>query len=126
MSNSLKLVDAMEEALNKADNPSTELNKRIHLVREKLLDIDKDLSGDKTKAEIGESSDPTPNSYRGRFASILRNSTYGPTVNHLDAFNLSKKKLNSIKQKLDNLKSGELNAILNDLKSSGAPWIEDF
>ena len=126
MSNSLKLVNAMENALNKADNPSTELYKRIHLVREKLLDIDKELSGDKTKAEIGESSDPTPNSYRGRFASILRNSTYGPTENHLDAFNLSKKRLNSIKQKLDNLKSGELNAILNDLKASGSPWIEDF
>ena len=126
MSNSLKLVNAMENALNKAVNPSTELYKRIHLVREKLLDIDKELSGDKTKAEIGESSDPTPNSYRGRFASILRNSTYGPTENHLDAFNLSKKRLNSIKQKLDNLKSGELNAILNDLKASGSPWIEDF
>lgn len=126
MSKSLKLVNAMESALKKAENPNEELFKRLYLVRESLLDIDKELSGDKTKAEIGESSNPTPNSYGGRFASILRNSTYGPTENHIAAFNLSKKRLELIKKKLDDLKAGELNSLKNDLKSVGAPWIEDF
>ncbi len=125
-SNSLKLIGAMENALNKADNPKKELFKRLHLVREKLLDIDKELSGDKTKAEIGESSNPTPNSYGGRFASILRNSTYGPTENHIAAFNLSKKRLELIRKKLDDLKTGELTALLVDLKAAGAPWVEEF
>ncbi len=126
MSKSLKLVNAMENALKKAENASEELFKRVYLVRERLLDIDKELSGDKTKAEIGESSNPTPNSYGGRFASILRNSTYGPTENHIAAFNLSKKRLELIKKKLDDLKAGELNSLKNDLKSAGAPWVEDF
>ncbi len=124
-SNSNKLVVAMENALKKADSPTDALYKRIQLLRNDLLNIDKELTGDKTKGEIGENSDPTPNSNSGRFASILRNSTYGPTQNHLEAFNLSKKRLAEVKLKLDNV-IAELKVLKSDLKSAGAPILEEF
>ena len=126
LSKSLKLINAMDNALKKADNPSSELFKRIHNAREIVLDIDKELSGDKTKAEIGESSNPTPNSYSGRFASILRNSTYGPTENHIAMFELSKKRLESIKVKLENVINNVLKPLKTDIQEAGAPWIEGF
>ncbi len=124
MSKSKKLITAMENALKKADNQSSELYNRIHKARELLLEIDEELSGDKTKNEVGESSNPTPNSFGYQFLSILKNSTYGPTANHLAAFNLSKKRLSIVKGKLKNLKEDVLNVLLKDLESSGAPWIE--
>jgi hypothetical protein len=125
-SKSLKLIKAMDNALKKADNQSIELFKRIYDAREKLLNIDKELSGDKTKGEIGENSNPTPNSYGYRFASILRNSTYGPTENHIKMFKLSKKRLQSVQVKLDDVNKNVLNPLKTDLQKAGAPWIEEF
>jgi hypothetical protein len=101
------------------------LHKRVYQLRDKLLKIDKELSGDKTKGEIGENADPTPNTNSGRFASILRNSTYGPTQNHLDAFSLSKKRLETVKQKLESVIT-ELKTLKSDLKNAGAPILEEF
>jgi hypothetical protein len=124
-SNSNKLIKAMENALKKADNPTDALYKRVHELRSNLFNIDKQLSGDKTKGEIGENSNPTPNSNSGRFAFILRNSSYGPTQNHLDAFNLSKKMLAEVKLKLDNV-IVKLKTLKSDLKSAGAPILEEF
>ena len=124
-SNSTKLVTAMENALKKADNPTETLHERVYQLRDKLLKIDKELSGDKTKGEIGENADPTPNTNSGRFASILRNSTYGPTQNHLDAFSLSKKRLETVKQKLESVIT-ELKTLKSDLKNAGAPILEEF
>lgn len=124
-SNSNKLIKAMENALDKADNPTDALYKRVHQLRSNLFNIDKQLSGDKTKGEIGENSNPTPNSNSRGFASILRNSTYGPTQNHLDAFNLSKKMLAEVNLKLD-IVIAELKTLKTDLKSAGAPILEEF
>lgn len=126
LSKSLKLIKAMGNALKKANNPSDQLFKKIYKARETILDIDKELSGDKTKGEIGENSNPTPNSYSRSFASILRNSTYGPTENHLAMFELSKKRLESIKAKLDNVINNVLKPLKTDLQEAGAPWIEEF
>lgn len=124
MSKSKKLVSAMENALNKAHKPSSELYLRIHNARELLLDIDKELSGDKTKGEVGERSNSTPNSSSYQFGNILKNSTYGPTANHLASFKLAKKRLEIVNEKLNNYKKDILNILLEDIKNSGAPWVE--
>ena len=126
LSNCLKLVKSMENALNKADISSKEMYSRIHEARETLLDLDKELTGDKTKGEIGQASDPTANSYNSRFASILRNSTYGPTEHHQELFDLSKKRLNAIKQKVNNFYSSKLQPLKQELIDMGAPILEDF
>lgn len=119
----LIVIDAMKRAADKAVNPTDNLYTMIHDTKHKLLALDKELNGDRTKAEIGENSHPTP--YDGFYIGIMASqNTYGPTENHKSTIQRSKNQLNSIMSKLDVIIKNELKAIKNELKSSGAPWIE--
>jgi photosystem II stability/assembly factor-like uncharacterized protein len=126
MSNSLKLVDAMKRAANKANNPNNpnnDLMQKINDTRATLLDIEKSLSGNKIKGEIGERSNPTPNN-ASRIGRMALSNTYGPTGNHKASFNRAKKQLLEIKLQLQNVTNNVLPALEQDLKNAGAPWIE--
>ena len=114
----------MARALDKADKPNDKLLQDIYNARQELLEIEKELVGDKTKAEIGERSNPTPNDggMIGLFA--LNTNTYGPTPNQIAAFNRAQKQLSEINVKLKELTGAKLPAIEKELKAAGAPWME--
>lgn len=123
LSKQLLLVDAMKRSADKASNPTSELIDKIHNARKQLLALDKELSGDKTKAEIGENSDPTP--MDGDFiGTVASQTTYGPTANHKAAVERAKTQLSSIKAKLNVFVKTVLPEIEQDLKNAGAPIIE--
>ena len=124
LSHNMLLIDAMKRAADKSLNPTNELIDKIYNARMKLLVIDKELTGDKTKAEIGEKSNPTPMDadFVGLVAS--KSSTYGPTATHKAAINRAVKQLSQIKVKLNALVKNVLPGIEQDLKNAGAPWIE--
>ena len=123
MSNSLKLVDAMKRSADKANNPSNDLMQKINDTRATLLGIEKSLSGNKIKGEIGERSNPTPNN-ASRIGRMALSNTYGPTGNHKASFNRAKKQLSGIKSQLQNVTNNVLPTLEQDLKNAGAPWIE--
>lgn len=119
----LVIVDAMKRAADKSVNPSTELFNKIYNAKIKLLAIDKELNGDRTKAEIGEKSNPTP--LDGNYLGVMTSqNTYGPTANIKSAVDRAKNQLSNIKSKLSSLINIELKAIEIELKKAGAPWIE--
>jgi len=123
MSNSLKFIDAMKRAVDKANNPSIDLMQKINDTRITLLEIEKILSGNKIKGEIGERSNPTPNN-ANRIGRMALSNTYGPTGNHKASFNRAKKQLSGIKSQLQNVTANIFPALEQDLKRAGAPWIE--
>jgi photosystem II stability/assembly factor-like uncharacterized protein len=123
LSTSLKQINAMQRSANKASKPSDNLFKKINDVRINLLAIEKSLSGDKIKGEIGERSDPTPNDARFIGIRALSN-TYGPTGNHKGAMSRAKKQLSGIKAKLQNIAENIIPELEQELKKAGAPWIE--
>lgn len=123
MSNSLKLIDAMKRAADKANNPSDDLMQKINDTRITLLDIEKILSGNKIKGEIGERSNPTPNN-ANRIGRMALSNTYGPTGNHKASFNRAKKQLSEVKSQLQNVTKNIFPALEEDLRRAGAPWIE--
>ena len=124
LTKSLLLVNALKRALEKSEKPSNELFKKIYDIKIQLLNIEKELKGDKTKGEIGERSSPTPN--QGNFIGMiaLQSSTYGPTKNHVSSFNRAAKQLEQIKTKLKVISEKTLPTIEKELKQVGAPWIE--
>ena len=124
LSHNMLLIDAMKRAADKSLNPTNDLIDKIHNTRMRLFAIDKELTGDKTKAEIGEKSNPTPMDadFVGLVAS--KSSTYGPTATHKAAINRAVKQLSQIKVKLNELVKNVLPGIEEDLKNAGAPWIE--
>ena len=124
VSKNILLIGAMKRALDKADNPSTELSNSIYEARQQLINIERQLKGYKTKNEIGESSNPTPGN--GGFIGMvaLGSSTYGPTATHKEALDTAKKQLNQIKIKVKEVTKKILPELEQKLNASGAPWIE--
>jgi hypothetical protein len=89
-----------------------------------LLALDKALTGDKTKGEIGEKSNPTPGDadFIGLVAS--KSSAYGPTPTHRAVMNRAISQLEQIKAELSTIVKTVLPGIERELKAAGAPWIE--
>jgi len=96
---------------------------KIHSARMKLLALDKALTGDKVKAEIGEKYNPTPESGSEIGLYAVQNS-YGPTANHKKAFTRAQNQLKDIKSKLNAIIENDISQIENELEKSGVPWIE--
>ena len=119
----LKKMDAMKRALQKASNPDNEIYTNLNQVREKLLDLEKALTGDKVKGEVGERSDPTPGDAEDIASSAL-NTTYGPTATHKAAFQVAKDQLERISNEIKEMNQKIIPQLEEQLKSAGAPWIE--
>ncbi|AUP77437.1 VPS10 domain-containing protein [Flavivirga eckloniae] len=123
LSKQLLLIGAMKRAADKAINPSNTLVSKINSTRLKLLNLDKQLSGDKTKDEIGEKFNPTPKDGE-TIGLFVAKTTYGPTATHIAAINRAKSQLKQIKSKLNSIIQDDLSQIEKDLKNAGAPWLE--
>jgi hypothetical protein len=121
LSRSQQTVDAMLRSLNKAASPSDDLYRRLNDVKIALLNIDKELHGDKIKDEIGERSNPSASD--GGLAQALRN-TYGPTEEHHGLLIRKQSQLKKVKAKLLPIVNSILPGLANDLKKVGAPWVE--
>jgi len=122
LSRSQQTVDAMIRALNKATSPSDELFKRLNDAKIALLDIDKELHGDDLKGEIGERSNPTAS--EGNSLGWTLGNTYGPTDEHKGLLSRVQSQLKQVKAKLEPIMNSTLPGLENDLKKTGAPWIE--
>ncbi len=123
MNRQLQKIGAMKRAANKTTASNDALLQQINEARLRLLAIQKELSGDPVKNEIGEPSNPIPNDANRLAYSALSN-TYGPTGNQKASFNRAKKQLQGIKAKLKTVMNGTIPGIEQGLKQAGAPWIE--
>ena len=117
-------INAMQRAVQKATTPSADLVKKLHEARTMLQELDVEMNGNPAKNEVGELTEPSPNSgdFIGRVA--LSTSTYGPTANHKAAFGVAQAELKSIKSKLNGFVKSELPSLEAAVKAAGAPWIE--
>ncbi|MEM1258733.1 MAG: glycosyl hydrolase [Bacteroidota bacterium] len=118
-----QLVDAMKRAYSQVKTPSNDLLMKINAARKSLLYIDETMNGNAAKNEIGERNPPTPGdgSFVGFVALI---NTYGPTGNHLKAFNRARRQLQGVKADLAKAVESTLPALEAELRAAGAPWIE--
>ena len=124
LSRDMKVVGSMKTALDKAERSSADLAKKIEKTRIDLLDLDERLTGNKTKAEIGEQSKPTPESADGVARSALSSSTHGPTGTHKATLQLAKERLNMIKSELKQIDEMIIPGLIKELNEAGAPWVE--
>ena len=120
----LKIVAAMGEALDKAQMSTPELAQKIEKTRIDLLNLDERLTGNKTKAEIGEAGEPTPGSADGVARSALSSSTYGPTGTHKATLELASERLKAIQSELKQIDETRIPGLIQELKQAGAPWVE--
>ena len=113
----------MLRALDKATTPSADLYKRIQIAKNSLLDIEKELQGDKIKGEVGARNKPNASEGNSIGWRALGN-TYGPTGEHKAFLARVQSQLRKVKDQLSPIINGTLPSLEADLKTSGAPWIE--
>ena len=107
----------MSSALGNATKRTPELAKSIEATRNTLLELDRKMNGSKARNEIGEKNPPSPGD--GQFVGIvsLLSSTYGPTGNHIAAFDRAVTQLGNIKSELKNISEETLPGLRSDLKA---------
>lgn len=117
-------VGAMQRALQKATSPSADLVQKLYDARTMLQALDAKMNGNPAKNEVGENTEPSPNTggFIGRVG--LSTSTYGPTANHKSALGVAQSELNTLKSKLNEFVNSQLPSLEAALKAAGAPWIE--
>jgi len=123
LSNSLKTLNAMLRALNKAPQPNKEVFKKLNEIKIMLLTIDKELNGNSVKDEIGERSNPTA-SDGGSLGWTAFGNTYGPTDEHKGFLNRVKIQLKKVKKQLNPIVNATIPSLRKELVKTGAPWIE--
>ncbi|MEN8227756.1 MAG: glycosyl hydrolase [Bacteroidota bacterium] len=118
-----KIIQAMKQAYFRSDRENPEIQSRIFETETLLLDLDRQLNGNRSKMEVGEKQTATP---RNRISVAWRglNTTYGPTDLHRESLELGIKELEPIKLGVEKLSNEILPQLERELKEAGAPWID--
>jgi len=117
-------VDAMKRAMANADRQSPELMKQLHDARVQLLAMKSQLDGNSAKNEIGERNPLSPGD--GQFIGFVAlSTTYGPTANHIKAFNRAQSQLAELRTTLNVVTGQTMPQLEKSLEALGAPVIEE-
>lgn len=116
-------VGAMQTALARADRPTDALVTRLHNARETLLALERNVRGFRSKNEIGERNDPSPQS---RFFVGFRGltTTYGPTELHKETFATGQAEFATLQAELNTFITTEMQSLASAMRTVGAPPID--
>ena len=99
------------------------MNKKLHDLRQELLEIDTEFNGNRSKDQVGEKYPHTINkriqvAYMG-----IRNSSYGPTPTHKRSLEIAQDEFKLINDKLTLIINEKIPEIEKEMKELGAPWV---
>lgn len=126
LQNATKKVKAMRRALDMANEFPGELDKTIDELETKLMNLDQQLNGNKSKQEIGELDNITVQQRLMVPKMGTAYSTYGPTTLHKENFEMAKVQYKAIKKEMDTIIKKDIPELADDLAKVGAPGIEGF
>ena len=119
----LKKVNRMHKAMGQSTSDVGDLDKRLSLLRQSILEMDEALNGNRSKMQPGEKNNPTASSRLAVVHRIIEYSTYGPTKTAIENLSLAQIGLDNIQSQL-NQNNNEIESLLRRMERAGAPWIE--
>jgi hypothetical protein len=119
----IQKVEAMQTALQRAEEDAPELAARLYETRLELLELQEEMEGSEAKDEIGERDPPSPGN---RFSVGVRglSTTYGPTEMHRRAVEAGRNELAALRSELDRMAEQVMPELERALDAAGAPPIE--
>jgi len=124
LNDAMQRIDLLQGALTRMPNAPGSLEKEIHDLKQTLLEMQTELSGNRSKQMIGEKTKPTI-AGRQSFASLgTFGSTYGPTPEHRRSLQIAAEEFRDFKAQLEDIVNIQLPAIEAKMRDAGAPWIE--
>ncbi|UCF18215.1 MAG: glycosyl hydrolase [Gemmatimonadota bacterium] len=119
----IQKVEAMQTALERAEDDDPQLATRLYQTRRDLLNLRERLQGSEAKDEIGERDPPSP---RNRLFVGMRGlgTTYGPTELHRRTVEVGRSDLVVLRAELDRVAEQVMPELERALEAMGAPPIE--
>ncbi len=114
----------MEIALGRSQSVPGTLDKQIHDLSAQLYRMEKQLSGDPLRREVGEKSQPTIGNRINVATTGTRSSTYGPTPTHQQNLKMAKQQLDALSAELQQILDTEMPALEKALKEVKAPAVK--
>ena len=119
----LARIDMLEQALQRSEAPSGDLDARLYEFDQQLHALDKALNGSRAKAAIGEAEAHTVSSWLSAAGLGTRLSTYGPTPTHRESLNYAQEALSAIQADVNRLLQESLPELEQAITEAGAPWV---
>jgi len=122
LTESLDKAAALETALARTQAEPGALDRQVHDLRGRLLDLEQQMRGSQAKQAIGERSNPTV--ANRLFTAFDGVSTYGPTAMHRQSLDIARSELRDLKTRLESIRRQDIPALERAVMQAGAPWIE--
>ena len=124
LSNATKKVNALQAAAIKTSVDNSDIFSKIYSIKQKILDLDEMMYGNKSKNEVGEKNNPTIMDRFYNASGSSSRSTYGPTPTHIKSLEIAKKQFTDFEISLEQLINTDLQIIEKRLIKAGAPLVE--
>lgn len=123
LSEAIARANMLQKALARTQAVPGALESDLHRLRQSLADLDLQLSGSRSKREIGEDRPPTIADRHG-VATESMNTTYGPTPTQERSLEIAAAEFQTLKQQLEQLVQTDMPKIEQAMQEAGAPWIK--
>jgi photosystem II stability/assembly factor-like uncharacterized protein len=124
MEKTIYKVELMQKALLRTPAAPGYLDTELFQLRQDLLELDENLSGNRTKQEVGEKRNPTIISRLRMASSGTFSSTYGPTETLKRNLEIAGNDFRVLKTELEFILNDRLPQLEKDIIDAGAPWME--
>jgi len=101
-----------------------DLEQRLHAVQQALYELEEELRGHQTRAEIGDYDVHRIGNWLRHASAGVANSTYGPTPAHRRSLDYAAEAFAPVAARLNAILTGELPKLRAALRKAGAPWAE--
>lgn len=115
-------VETMQKMLASTAAAPGNMDAQLHSLRQELYDLDQKLTGDKSRAEIGDYDVHNVTDWLDHAYSGVSSASYGPTPAHKRSLGFAKDALAPIRERLNAIVEDELPALRKALLDAGAPW----
>ena len=120
----LEKLKMMSIAINLSQSAPGDLDKRLHVVSTKLQKMDKQLSGDPQRNEVGEKSTATIGDRLSVAALGTSLSTYGPTPTHKQNLQIAQNQLEKLRAELSKMVNEQIPSLEQELLDAKAPYVK--
>ncbi|MCG6920502.1 MAG: glycosyl hydrolase [Acidobacteria bacterium] len=115
-------LKTLRVALDRSRSAPDGLDSELHAIEQELYAIEEGLSGNKSRAIVGE---PDVHAVSRRLETVSAGtqlSTYGPTPTHRRSLEIAEEDLGGLRQRLNALLEKRIPALERELEQAGAPW----
>ncbi|MFT7287258.1 MAG: hypothetical protein ACI87W_001371 [Halieaceae bacterium] len=115
-------VETMQKMLASAAQAPGPLDSELHALRQELYDIDEALSGNRSRAVVGDYDVHRVGSWLSHVYGGVANSSYGPTPAHRRSLAYAQEAFTPIRARLNSILQTDIPALRSQLLEAGAPW----